>query len=375
MNSRERVLCALEHQEPDRVPIDLGHVGPNEETYRRLKGKLGLQWKEEDIAGLWGMHSMDPELLKRLHVDLRRVTVDFPSRLLNGVLEDSLGIKWVKTNTGWWPVEHPLARIGTNRDLEEYDWPNLSKLDLTREQEKAHDVATRLQREGWAVATDFVFSGPWETGIFLRGEVQVVKDMYRNPELARSLFQKISDVGVQFFDVLLEAVGDHVDIVSFSDDLGIQAGLRLSPRLYMEFVKPYEKIFLDSIHRMTDAKILFHSCGAIEPLINDLIEIGVDILNPLQPLAANMGNSRALKSKYGDRICFHGGVDTQRILPFGSLDDIEKEIQTRIRGFGPEGGYIVAPAQSLMPDVSPENIIAMADFALRAGKYPLGSLS
>ncbi len=371
MNSRERVLEALDHREPDRVPIDVGHVGPHPDAYRKIKEYFGLERTEDDVASLWGMASMDGRILKKLHADFRRVQASGPpeEKLADGSVRDILGIVWKRGARNYsWVATHPLDNAKEITDIEEYDWPDIDSLDLTKGVQRK---ARELEDEGWAVVSDFVFNGPFNTAQWLRGEVTLARDFYLNPKIADKLITIITDVGIKILGQFLDALADHVTIVSTSDDFGVQSGLALSPAQYRRFIKPHQKRLNDLIHQKSGARVLLHSCGTTGPILRDLIEAGIDIINPIQPLAKGNENSEGLKKDFGSDVCFHGGIDTQRVLPFGTLAEVETEVMSRICAFAKNGGYILAPAQSIQPDVPIENMIAMFEFAYKHGRYPM----
>jgi len=170
----------------------------------------------------------------------------------------------------------------------------------------------------------------------------------------------------------LGAVGEYVHVVGFGDDLGVQTGLQFHPDLYRQLFKPAHRQLYKELHMHSRAYLLLHTCGSVYDLIPDLIEVGVDILNPVQTSAAGMEPER-LKREFGDQITFWGGGSCpQRVLPWGTPDDVEADVRQRLRIFGPGGGYVFAPDHDLQHDVSPANIAAMYDTALKWGSYPIG---
>jgi len=172
------------------------------------------------------------------------------------------------------------------------------------------------------------------------------------------------------YRILLDAVGPYVHLVQWASDYGTQDALFISPETYREMLKPYDKEIIDFIREHAPrAKKFFHSCGSIYPIIPDLIDIGVEVLNPLQPLAAGMDSAR-IKKEFGDRLCFHGAIDIQQALP-GSLDDVERELRTRLAALAPGGGYILAPANHIQPDVPGANVVHLYRLAAELGRYPL----
>lgn len=183
--------------------------------------------------------------------------------------------------------------------------------------------------------------------------------------------EKICEFEEAIWSNFLNIVGPFISIVERTDDFGMQTGLMISLETYREIIKPFHKRVLDLIKSKTKAKILHHSCGSIVDLIDDLIDIGVDIINPIQPFAHGMEDPLDLKKRFGDRVIFHGGIDQQNVLPRGTPVDVEEEVKKRIKGFAPGGGYILAAAHNIQDDTPPQNVIAMLETAKSYGKYPI----
>jgi len=194
-------------------------------------------------------------------------------------------------------------------------------------------------------------------------------DLRRNPEFVSRLMSRILEINMAVTGRFLDAVGQHIDVIRTSDDLATQEGLVLSPAMYRTFLKPVHKRFFDSIKSKTNAKIFYHSCGNIAELIDDLAEIGVDIINPVQ--VAALGDTARLKARFGGKVAFWGGIDTQEVLPRGSPEDVKAEVRRRIHDLAPRGGYVLAAVHNIQPDVPPQNIVAMAEAARELGTYPL----
>jgi uroporphyrinogen decarboxylase len=182
------------------------------------------------------------------------------------------------------------------------------------------------------------------------------------PEMAHWLMDRFTDFYLGFFDRMLTAAKGQIDILRVADDLGTQRSLFFSADMFRTFIKPRLKKLVDMAHSH-GVKFMFHSCGAIRPLIEDLIEIGVDILDPLQAAAHGM-EPRALKDACDNRICLHGGICTQYLLPKGTPEEVREEVRRRLDILGAGGGYILAPCHVLQTDVPTENILAMSETAL-----------
>ena len=185
------------------------------------------------------------------------------------------------------------------------------------------------------------------------------------PQFACRIMDKIAEFQIEDILRTLEVASGRIDMVYISDDLGGQNGMILSPQIWRKYIRPREERIIKAIkNNHSDVKIIYHSCGSITPVIPDLIKIGVDILNPLQLGAKNMDPVK-LKQEYGDKLCFHGGMDIQYILPYGTEREIRAEVNRLIDILGEQGGYILAPSESIQPDASPQNILAMYDTAKR----------
>ncbi len=356
MNSKERVMTAVQLGQPDRVPIDLL---PNKWVAERLYRDLGTRTHRE--------------LLERLHVDMvdLRGVVDPPyrgpiplsSERGDGVRENYWGWRQKVVQTATGPeecfVEFVLAEAASIEDLERHRWPSPDWFDFS-------DFAARL--EPWQ---DFAVmaSGPsvFQHATFLRGIDNLLVDMAAEPEMAHWLMDRFTNFYLAYFDRMLTAARGRIDILRAADDMGTQRGLIVSPEMFRTFVAPRLKKLADLAHSH-GVKFMFHSCGAIRPLIEDLIEIGVDILDPLQAAAEGM-NPQVLKDTYGTRICLHGGICTQFLLPRGTPDEVRGEVRRRLGILGKGGGYILAPCHVLQTDVPTDNILAMSDAGLEAGRY------
>jgi uroporphyrinogen decarboxylase len=305
------------------------------------------------------------ELLEQLNVDvvdLRGVVdpvyrgpVPFSRHVGDGVRENFWGWRQKIINTATGPedcfLEFKLAEAESVEDLERHEWPTPDWFDFS-------GIAYGLRE--W---DDFAImaSGPsvFQHPSFLRGIENLLMDMAVRPEMASFLMDKFTDFYVDFYDRMLTAADGRIDIVRVADDLGTQNGLFFSPAMAKEFVLPRVKRFVNLAHSH-GAKLLFHSCGAIRPVINDIIDIGVDILDPLQAAAEGM-EPQGLKDDYGDRVCLHGGICTQHLLPKGKPEEVWAEALRRVEICGKNSGFILSPCHVLQTDVPTENILALSE--------------
>jgi uroporphyrinogen decarboxylase len=375
MTHRERVLCALNHEEPDRIPLDLGSVGGLivDPVHLKVRELLGLHKEIKPYRKGSSANYYDEELLEELDIDFRHLWFQSPDKYKatvhkDGTVTDEWDITW--SNKGSYPVHFPLKEASSLEDLENATWPFPRKDWNTAELKKR---AKHLYEDtDYAVVAKAVYSGGGllERCCYLRTIDNFFIDLMMNKEFADFIIRKIVEIEIAYWDLYLDAVGPYVQIIQRSTDLGTQTGLFVSPEIYTEFLKPAELQVMEFIRkRAPHARLWFHSCGAISELIEDLIDIGVEILNPVQPLASGM-DSGQLKKRFGDRICFHGGIDIQKALP-GTVNDVINEVETRVRSFGPGGGYILAPANHIQDDTPAENVVLLYKYAKAFGRYPL----
>ena len=305
-------------------------------------------------------------LLEKLGVDLRYVFPDYVGPRLrtcdDGSYDDVWGVrrKIVKSAEGSYEhtVSSPLSSVKTVEDLEEWsppspDWYDYSSLHSKCE---AYDE----------YATVFVGDRTNRTcvlheAIYLRGVQQALIDLLRNPQFTHCLYEKIAGFYLKFNRRCFEEAGDLIDIFMMGEDLGTQGGLLVSPRVFREFIKPYLARHVRLAKRY-GIEVMLHSCGAIRALIPELIEIGIDILNPIQVRAKGMKPAE-LKREFGDRLSFHGGVDIQKTLPRGTPEDVRAEVRNRVRTLGKGGGYILCSTHNIQADTPIENILAMYEEA------------
>jgi uroporphyrinogen decarboxylase len=375
MTSRERILASLNHEEPDRVPLDLGGVATTIEAvpYNELKQYLGIKSETE----LFLRDHVDPpeEVLKRLGIDTRYVRIKPPRNFKvqidpdNSYL-DEWGTRWKKPESSlyWDPVDYPL-KDATIEDLETYNWPDPHDPGRT---EGLREQAKRLrEKTDYAVIADTPLLGIFESAcVCLRGIERLMMDLILDKPFAEALFDKLADIHIEFLRHYLDAVGDLIDVIMVSDDLGGENGPLISPELYRDLIKPAQRRLWQFIKSNTEACLFLHSCGSISKFIPDLMEMGVDILNPVQVSAQDMDTKR-LKEEFGDKLTFWGGVDTQRVLPFGSPEDVDREVRKRIADMATGGGYVLTAVHNIQAGVPPENICMMYDAARRYGRYPI----
>jgi uroporphyrinogen decarboxylase len=377
MNSRQRVLSALAHREPDRVPIDIGSCGPtgiHVQAYSSLLQHLGIV-EEIQLGDVVGQLAKPSEVvLQQLGADVRGIRVGAPrggSRILSeDRLQDQWGIIWQRPPgaTCYSIVAYPL-REATRADLARYPWPDGH--DPTRVAGLAEE-ARRLHEETPYAVLGEISGHIFERAQMLRGFDTFLADLASDPLFAEDLMERILAVEMAITETFLNAVGPYLDIFAFKDDIAMQSGPVISPAMFRRLIKPRMKQLVDLVRSKTQAKIWFHSCGAAYYAIPDLIDIGIDILNPVQVAAKDMDTAR-LKREFGTHLSFWGAIDTQAVLPFGTPQDVEAEVRHRLRDLAPGGGYILASVHNIEADVPGANLWAMVQAARRWGRYPLAS--
>ena len=374
---RERVLCALNHEEPDRVPMFFGTFGPASmlvPAYERLKSALGLKIETRYMSRGFQYARIDEEVLQHLHSDGRLLLAGIAPSVLSkdisaNAIIDEWGVTWRRDPMSLYfeaiEAEAPL-RDATIDDLNKYLWPDLSH--PSRFNGLAAEAST-IQQKGYAVVTrgHFLF----EQIQRMRGMANWLTDLAADPEFAHALLRRVTDLMKAGLTGLLRAAGQNIDVIFMGDDLGAQNAPLISPNMYRLIVKPYHAELIATIRALSKAKIMYHSDGNVIPLLEDFIDVGVDILNPIHVAAKDMGDTARLKRQFGDRLSFCGGIDTQRVLPYGTPDDVRREVRQRIKDLAPGGGYICASVHCLQPDVPLENVYAMFDEAVKSGKYPI----
>jgi len=376
LSSRERVEKALEHEEPDRVPMDLGgfQSGITVLAYEKLKEKLGIRRPTRLSERNQQLAVVDEEVLQEFGVDMRYVFPRSPSSWDPREIEtphsqayiDEWGMRWEKPHTSYYydPVGFPLHNA-SREALSDYPWLNPEEKSrfsgLKGEAQKCYEA-------GFAVAT--TVSGVFEQAWYLVGLERMLIDMVGNPQFIEALLDRVLDILGRLYSGFLDEVGPYLTLFEIWEDVSTQSGPLFSPALYRKMVKPRTRELIATIRKKTPAKIALHSCGSVSWAIDDFLEIGVEVLNPIQVSASHMDTAK-LKEKYGDRLSFWGAIDTQRVLPHGSVAEVAEEVKRRIDDLGRGGGYILAAVHNIQPDVPPENILTMFHTARSYGKYPL----
>ncbi|MFW6180143.1 MAG: uroporphyrinogen decarboxylase family protein [Spirochaetota bacterium] len=376
MTPRERMRAAMNRQEPDRVPMVLwgSYYTLNDQTYFNLLEHLGLGEPLPPFRRHKPRNSnyYDDRVLDLLGTDARYVWsgfTDLGGARMDADGKDAWGVVWRRMGDTVVSCGAPLAAMDTE-GIETYPWPDPERyldFDLMRARVR------QLERDypDHAVGARAVNSyGPFEQAAELRGREQFYLDMAMAPELAGLIVRKCTEVICRTQELYLDAVGGRIDFFEIpGDDYGSAQGLMISPRSFREMFKPELARIAGMVKRYrADLPVVFHTDGAVAEIIPDLVDAGVDVLNPLEPLPAT--DWEAVKRAYGDRLAFMGGIDLKQALT-GPVEGVREEVARRIRIFGPGGGYILTSANHMPPDVPPENIVAMFQACRQLGEYPL----
>lgn len=382
MKSRARVVQALDHTEPDRVPIDLGATIVSsiaKKSYIELRQHLGLPAGEiKTLDHVQQLPYVDEALMERFGVDFRMVqlpaattsSVDIFEEGAHYAFVDRWGSKLHMPKKGgfyfdW--VDFPI-REPTMQALDSYQWPRPDSAQVNAQ--LGQEAKLLYENTDYALVGSAVIGG----GIFeqparVMGLQNFMMALVSEPAFADRLMEEITDLYIQSCNNYLDCVGPYIQVFTYWDDVAGQNGWLIRPELYRKMIKPKQKRLVEAIKRKTRAKLFYHSCGATSGLIPDLIEIGFDILNPVQVSARGM-DTKALKAQFGRDIVFWGGgVDTQRVLPFGRPHDVVDEVKRRIDDLAPGGGFVFAAVHNIQAQVPPENIVAAFDTALEYGRY------
>ena len=375
MNSRERVLAALNHQEPDLVPIDMGSTENTtlcQIAYINLREYLGMPPDPAPYVINRMMDSIFPseDLIDCYQIDFKAVRpssayVPDITELADGFI-DEYKIRWRQTKYYYDMVEHPLAE----KNLEDLDHANYADPYIPGRRVGVREQAKYLHEStDFCVTVGHIAMGPFEMSGNMRSYTKFLMDLYIDPEYATALLNKNLENTIGFWDVYLNEVGEYVDVVCQGDDLGTQIGPWISPEMYRKWIKPRHAELFKFIRSKTEAKIFLHSCGSVYDLIPDLIEVGVQALNPVQVTAKNM-DLRKLKKEFGDVLSFWGGgVDTQKVLPNGSVEEIKDHVKEVLDIMAPGGGFIWVPVHNIQSDIPPEKIHAAYQTAIENRKY------
>ena len=373
MTGRERILTALNHKEPDRVPLDIG-VGRacsiTITAYENLTKYLGIEIDKVESANTTGLGlrtaDVDERVYKKLGVNLRPIRLKKPSNWNLEINEDESShwfidewrCKYRMPKGGFYydMVEFPLSKI----NLDDYVWPDPSDSGRFEGVEELAEYYIN-NSDSVLVYPECLGNGFLQMGAHLFGFDRWFTMLATDINTVEKYLNRYLELKIQFWDAVLSRLGNRIDVVCEGDDLGTQKGPWISLNMYRKMIKPMQEKLFSFIKKKAGVKLFYHSCGSIYQFIPDLIEIGVDILNPIQYTASQM-NAHVLKKEFGNDLVFWGGgIDTQKILPFGTKQEIVDEVKRNIEYLAPGGGFVFAAVHDIQDDVPPQNIITMVE--------------
>jgi uroporphyrinogen decarboxylase len=407
LSSRERVRIALNHEEPDRVPVDFGGsriTGIAAVAYRKLIRKLGIEEDVRiyDVKQQLAWPSM--EVANRLGGDVAFLTRLGPTtgmpfleidRWKPGVMTDGApclvpaayspvlqpggdieiwkdGVRFARRSPKsmyFDPCVAPLAGAETPGDIDSFCWPDpWSDHEEQWLKAQTKKMFEETDKSLFAALPMYICSF-FEVGLMLFGYERFMENLLLKPELIEYWLDVKLDHDLNILDKLLSVVGPFIEVIQLNDDFGAQDSLQIPPAFYRSMFKPRQKKWVDFVKARTKAKVFIHCDGAVEEILADFIEIGIDILNPLQTSARNMDPEK-IKRKYGKNLSFWGGgVDTQNTLPFGSIPQIRSEVRGRVELLAKGGGFVFGTIHNIQPDIPPEKIMAVFETAIQSGVY------
>ena len=411
MTSRERVLAALNHHEPDRIPVDFsGHrsSGIAAITYAQLRDFLGLPQKPIRVYDpVQQLAIVDEDVLERFGVDTIELGRGF-------ALEDNAWADWTlpdgtpcqmpvwalpERDDGRWVIRSKSGRVIAampdgalyfeqtyypfldNEDLDALPWAideNMwcaiasppGPLIAGTDGDRVFAEGARKLRESTDKAIIGLFGGNLlEIGQFLWRNDVFLMLLAEDPAKVHTFLDRLVEIHLANLEAFLRAVGDYIDVILFGDDLGMQGGPQISPDMYREYFKPRHKLMWNRAKELAGVKVMLHSCGGIRELLPDLIDAGLDATNPVQISCAGM-NAKGLKADFGDRMVFWGGgCDTQHVLLNGTPEEVRDHVKEQVRILSPGGGFVFQQVHNILVGVPPENVVAMFDAARDAGTY------
>jgi uroporphyrinogen decarboxylase len=383
LNSRERVLTALNHREPDRVPFCLGGTVATMisiRTYQGVRRLLGLPEKPVGVGDIiMQMARLDDDARDILKVDTREVgprssyagsRVETSEMAGYKYFHDEWGVGWrMPLSEGYYydMFDFPLRDATSPEDVRRYPWPDPVEparfVGLAEEVRRVHEVEKR------AVVLGGLTAGVLEMAAFMMGYDNFYPALALNQKTITAIFDKVLELKLAYWERVLAECGPYVDVICEADDLAGQNGLLISPKIYRELLKPRHTELFKFIKKQAPVKIWLHSCGAVRKIIPDFIESGVDILNPVQVNAVGM-DTQELKREFGKDIVFWGGgVDTQFVLPNGTPEQVREEVKRRLGDLMPGGGFVFGTVHNVQRDVPPENFLAMWETLQEFGVY------
>jgi uroporphyrinogen decarboxylase len=379
MNDRERTLAALDHEEPDRVPLDFGgrHTTLHLDAHQALMWHLGLSGPKPSIRSYHTyLVEPDPQLLKRFE---RVSTLLFPKAPDSYVFSidpatntyvDEWGTKYTMPPNGYYYdiAAVPLPDAEMEADLKKYPWPepaDPSRIRGLAEQAKAAYAAGEK-----VLIMCGATPGLWEHSWYMFGIEKAFMNLAANQPLMEAFTERLLEWQMAYWDMVLGVLGSTIDLVQLNEDLGTQRGPMMSLATFRRIYKPRLRRLVDNIRKRTKARIYLHSCGSIYRFVPEIIECGIQVLNPVQVNAEGMDSVR-LKREFGKDLTFWGGGCDPVVLQNGTPREIVEEVKRRIHDLAPGGGFVFGSVHNIQANVPPENIVALFDAAHEFGTYPI----
>lgn len=378
MTPRQNFLAAMARSGPEWVPLDMGkHIGSiHKKHYAVLKSHLPqIEMNNGEVILDRMAQTIVPDeaLLQHFGVDFRWLVPNWVQVTeredVDGYI-DMWGVPYRGAEGDHYAVDgSPLKTAETIADIEAHNWPDPEDpAQFAGLGDRAREL---FETTGYVLGADAIKAGPLMSCLQIRGYEQFFVDMMVNPDFADALMQKVTDLLCRMWTRFMEEVGPYVQIAYVTDDLGTQTSLLLSPKLYRKRVKPFHTQLHQHIKSCASVHLMMHTDGAVLPLIEDLIETGADILNPVQTSTKGMDDTAALKEQFGDRMAFHGAMDVQQMMPGATHSELRWEIARRMQDLGHDGGFIIAPCHNIGHDIAPENTIAFFEMVQELRRYPL----
>jgi uroporphyrinogen decarboxylase len=378
MDRRQAFAATLDHQHPERILVDYGkHIGSfHINAYQAIKSHFGVQSEMVILDRMAQNVKLDEAVCEGLGIDFRWIVPHWVG-VRNVQIDGQPGyIDMWQTPHKWTDVGQYYAIHASPFDqdeltieaIENFDWPdprNPAMFSGLREQ-----AISWYENTNYVIGADGIKVGILQTASQLRGYDKLFMDFALNPDATHHFLDKLSSIINEMYRQYMEVVGPYIQLVVITDDQGTQNSLMISPKMFREFIKPRLGSLIQTIKDSAPVKVMLHCDGAIMKIIPDLLEIGVDILNPIQTVVKDFEDTMALKAKFGDQVCFHGGIDVQQVLTQYKPDQVRQEVKKRISDLGPHGGYIIAPCHNINIDIPLENTLALFSAAQEFGRYP-----
>lgn len=366
MCRRENFLKTLRHETPDSLILDLGGnplSSMDGSSMFKLLDFLGYAYDKNSVSELdFGtMRRLDERILSYLDIDTRSVgKILKPKKSQYQKISDREYVdEWGITRKFmgmYWEIVHPPLEGAEVGDLEKYQWPDPESLDIKELEVFKSRAKLLYEQTDYIICGEHPVYGVFELGCWMCGFEDFLVKTIQDPAFVHRFFEIVLSYQKKVIEAYYGAIGPYLHYTSSGDDFATQANAFLSPQMFRDLIKPYLSERIRHTKKFTHAAFLHHSCGNVFSLIPEMIDSGVEILNPIQPVSSEMAPEN-LKKHYGSQICFHGGLDTQQVLPSGDKARIHREVEELVNVLAPGGGYIFATAHNIQEDVSPESVV------------------